>query len=108
MVIIKTKCSTCGEVDLRPSDIDLILDREDPNGSSFTFRCPACRSRVRCPANTHIIDVLVSAGVRAVGRWLEPLPSAAEHAPAFQADDLLDFHLLLDRPDWFDRLLAIA
>jgi hypothetical protein len=108
MVTIRTTCSTCGEVDVRPSDIDLVVRRGKPMPSTYAFRCPLCRSRREYPASAHVIDMLLSAGVQPPATRPESLPPAAWHAPAFRPDDLLDFHLLLERPDWFELLLAVG
>ena len=93
---------------MRPSDINLVVRRAGQMQSTYAFHCPLYRSRRENPASAHVIDVLLSAGVRGPATRPEPLPTAARHAPAFGPDDLLDFHLLLERPDWFELLLAVG
>jgi hypothetical protein len=107
MTTIKATCPTCGEVSLTPDDIQLWIDRGERN-SFYAFTCPACRSLVRKAADERVIRLLAGGGVEV--RDIVPPPHDAHRfsGPPFTYDDLLDFHALLDRDDWFDDLLALA
>ncbi len=104
MTTIKATCPRCGEITLTPPDIDLRVDGDGAQGSSYAFACPSCNGYVRKPADERIVRLLISGGVEV----LEPerdLHVRAE-GPALTYDDLLDFHTLLAGDDWFDALLA--
>jgi hypothetical protein len=108
MVTIKATCPACGEVSLGPADIELYVDRGDPDGSAYSFDCPHCRSRVRKPADGRVVRLLVSGGVQARQeerpRPLERVAGSVRTAPALTRDDLLAFHELLAVDGWFQRL----
>ena len=50
MVIIKTTCPTCGEVDLTADRVELRI-AIGGSGSSYAFDCPRCCERIRKPAD---------------------------------------------------------
>jgi hypothetical protein len=103
MARIKAHCPTCGEADLRPADIELLLDAWS---ASYTFLCPSCSTWVRKPADERVLNLLRSIGVRE--RTADPSPPVTPGAPAFTRDDLLDFHELLQTEHWFEGLVALA
>ena len=110
MTTIKATCPTCGEVSLTPMDIELRVDRDDADASFYAFTCPECVCTVRKPADDRVVRLLVSGGVAV----LDPEPprrrTLAERfeGPVLTHDDLLDFHTLLQRDDWFDDLVALV
>lgn len=107
MTTIKATCPTCGEVELTPDDIELRVCNLAP-ASYYLFDCPLCTSVVRKPADDRVIQLLISGGVRAVV-WEYPAEAGERpDGPPLTHDDLLDFHLLLDQPDWFERLAGVA
>jgi hypothetical protein len=86
---------------------------------TYRFTCPTCFDAVEKRADRKIVALLVSAGVDvASGEQAEepagslfdqdepdprgPLPSG----PAFTADDLIDFHYLLQDDRYIDDFLA--
>jgi predicted RNA-binding Zn-ribbon protein involved in translation (DUF1610 family) len=107
MTTIKATCPTCGEVGLRPGDIDLRVDDRGVDDSFYAFTCPTCLDVVRKRADDRIVRLLVSGGV-------PPKPVRDEHperprgGPRLTTDDLIDFHELLESPDWFDQLLRLS
>ena len=107
MTTIKATCPSCGEVALTPVDIDLRVDPHGVSESSYGFACPDCGDEVRKPADERIVRLLISGGVEAQAP-APPRETLAERAtgPALTPDDLIDFHRLLERDDWFDRLLS--
>lgn len=107
MTTIKATCPTCGEVELTPDDIELRVCNYAP-ASYYHFDCPSCLEDIRKPADDRVVQLLISGGVHAVV-WDYPAEAVDRpDGPPLTHDDLLDFHLLLERPDWFDRLAGVA
>ena len=111
MVIIKTTCPTCGEVDLTADKIALRI-AVNGKGSAYTFECPSCREHVRKPADSRVVQLLISGGVApevvSEGRGaagIEESPAGGDQhparatrnvAPAITYDDILEFHRELE------------
>lgn len=98
MTTIKASCPTCGEVELTPEDVSLMVCTHAPL-SYYAFDCHTCGGEVRKPADDHVVSLLVSGGVPATvwdvpGEFLEPKTGAA-----LSYDDLLDFALQLGETD---------
>ena len=110
MTTIKATCPMCGEVTLTPRDIELFVDPSGEAEATYSFECPDCGHTIRKPADDRIVRLLISGGVSPLEP--EPAQAAASEGPKrpdrapLSHDDLLDFHALLQDPDWFDRLLA--
>ena len=103
MATIKATCPACGDVRLRSRELTVRVCAETDEGT-YTFACPRCRAIVAREATPRILALLVSAGVR-TEVWHQPAELFEPHdGPPISADDLLDFHLVLERADWFDRL----
>lgn len=75
----------------------------DDDRGSYCFRCPTCELAVAKDASARIVDLLASSGVRKEVWRLPAELAEVRSGPAIDHDDLLDFHLLLGRGDWFDR-----
>ena len=104
MTTIKASCPTCGEVELTPSDVSLMVCTHAAL-SYYAFDCPHCSDEVRKPADDHVVSLLVSGGVPAQV-WDLPAEALEQHAgPALNYDDLLDFALQLGS---LDTLAAAA
>lgn len=126
MTRIRATCPACGEVDLRPDDIQLQIVRDGSgevgDGSTYRFDCPGCAIEVTKPADDRVARLLATGGVEItvarprvgledLAEFLDDLPTHPEHppcGPALTTDDLLDLHVLLARDDWFDRLRAMV
>lgn len=128
MTRIRATCPLCGEVDLKPEEIQLEIVRdatgEVGDGSNYRFPCPTCREVVTKPADERVARLLATGGVEiAVTRTavdadeLSELlddevrtlhPELPDPGPPFQADDLLDFHQLLATDGWFEQLLSLV
>ena len=103
MTTIKASCPTCGEVELTPRDVALMVCSHAPM-SYYAFDCPTCAVEVRKPADDHVVSLLVSGGV-AASVWDLPGEALELHdGPRLSYDDLLDFALQLGTTD----LLAAA
>lgn len=95
---IKASCPVCGEVELTPADLSLMVCSQ-AELSYYAFDCPDCRQQVRKPADEHVVSLLVSGGIRAT-MW--DLPAEAlevRTGPPLSYDDLLDFALQLAGED---------
>jgi hypothetical protein len=102
---IRANCPTCGDVQLTAEDLTVRVCADDERGS-YCFRCPDCQQAVAKEASRRIVDLLVSSGVR-MQVWRLPAElSEARVGPPLKPDDLLDFHLLLQREGWFEGVAA--
>lgn len=115
MTRIRATCPVCGEVDLRPGDIQLEVvadaDREVGEGSCYRFSCPSCAELVTKSADARIVRLLTGGGVAAVqcvGDATEPHPEDPPGGPALTLDDLMDLHELLASTDWFHGLESMT
>lgn len=104
--IVKSTCGSCGDVELNPGELELRICSV-PDRSVYAFTCPSCRVSIIKPAgDPRVINLLRSVGVPSVG-WAIPaeLDEVHEGEP-INGDDLIDLMLLLEQPDWMDRLSA--
>ena len=115
MTRIRASCPACGEVDLQPADVTLRLvrrhDGDVAEGSCYRFACPACLELVTKPADERIAQLLQTGGVEVETEAAHKRPLHPEFPPdgaALTPDDLIDFHLLLERDDWFERLVSLT
>jgi hypothetical protein len=104
--IVKTTCERCGDIELTPSELELRIC-STPDRSVYAFTCPSCAvSVIKSAADPRVITLLRSVGVQSVG-WVIPAEvDEPREGPAITSDDLIDLMLLLEEPDWFDRLTA--
>lgn len=115
MTRIRATCPVCGEVDLRPADIELEIVRdvlaEVGDGSCYRFACPTCAETVTKPADERIARLLTTGGVPVVEpahEEMTPHPEDPPHGPDFTLDDLINLHQLLETADWFHSLEAMT
>lgn len=127
MTRIRATCPTCGEVELTPEQVHLTIvgpGLDDVGaGSEYRFACPGCTSTVVKPADRRVAWLLAEGGVpvstvgpehgmEAVERALAELRLLRRHPEQpplmgpLTEDGVADFRALLDREDWYDRLLA--
>ncbi len=113
MTRIRATCPICGEVDLRPDDIELeivrdILD-EVAEGSCYRFSCPTCEEEITKPADERIARLLTTGGVSIrENAAAEPHPETPPGGPRLTLDDLIQLHQLLETEDWFFGLEAMT
>jgi hypothetical protein len=107
MTLIKASCPACGEVELTPADVALMVCSHAPL-SYYAFTCNGCGDEVRKPADDHIVSLLVSGGVPATV-WEVPGEALEAHEGArLSYDDLLDFALQLGETDFLAAEVARA
>ena len=98
MTLIKASCPSCGEVELTPADVSLMVCSHAPL-SYYAFTCTGCSHEVRKHADDHVVSLLVSGGVPATV-WEVPAEALEPRSgPALSYDDLLDFALGLGETD---------
>lgn len=107
MALIRATCTDCGDVELRSRDLKVRMC-QDNETATYLFRCPVCRMIEVRPAEPHVVDVLLAAGVPCV-EWHLPAELDERHGgAAITHDDVLDFHELLSTPDWFVTLATMT
>lgn len=105
MTTIRANCPHCGDVQLRVQDLTVRITSGVEHGS-YTFICPSCQRAVAKNASKRIIDLLMSTGVD-VQIYKAPAElSEIKSGPVINADDLLDFHIMLQEDTWFDQLVS--
>ncbi len=98
MTTIKASCPCCGDVDLTPPQVRLVVCSVE-DWSYYTFTCGTCRDEVRKPAAPQVVALLQSGGVR-VEPWTVPAEVLEEHhGPRIDHVDVLDFVLALQQLD---------
>lgn len=105
MTTIKTSCPVCGDVELTPEQMRLVVCSRS-EWSFYAFRCGTCTDEIRKPADDEVVTLLVSGGVVAE-QWVIPAEALEEHhGGAITYDDVLDFALSLDRIDLLASLIT--
>jgi hypothetical protein len=113
MTTIRTTCPRCGEVDMGPEAIMLSV-RDNGREGSYRFTCPSCEDDVEKRADRKIVALLVSAGVdidQPAGGTdslfdQEDEPVQRPSGPRFTADDVIEFHYLLEDDRYIEEFLA--
>jgi endogenous inhibitor of DNA gyrase (YacG/DUF329 family) len=106
MTTIKASCPTCGEVELTPADVALMVCSHAPM-SYYAFTCPTCADEVRKPADDHVVSLLVSGGVPAQVWELPAEALEPKTGAVLTYDDLLDFALELGNTDLLSAAAAV-
>lgn len=98
MTTIKASCPGCGDVELTPAQVRLVVCTVK-SWSYYSFTCTKCQEEVRKPAGRDVVALLISGGVVAEP-WTIPAEALEEHAgPALTYDDVLDFALWINSAD---------
>jgi predicted RNA-binding Zn-ribbon protein involved in translation (DUF1610 family) len=103
MTRIRTRCPSCGEVELGADEVALHLRADDPDSAFYDFVCPSCTTRVRKPADDHVAQMLIGGGVDVVLDRAHPEDPG--DGPILTTDDLLDLILALRSDDFLDELV---
>lgn len=103
MPIIRASCLECGDVELTPRDLKVLVC-SNTGDTTYTFLCPGCGVIVSKETERQVVEVLVSAGVK-MSFWRLPTELDEERTgPPLQIDDLIDFHFELADSQWFERI----
>lgn len=106
MTTIEATCPACGTVECSPEDFSLHVCSYAPS-SYYVFTCPLCDQAVRKMASDRATELLIAEGVRAQ-HWELPAELMETHdGPPLTMDDVLDFHLLMERADWFAAIVNV-
>jgi hypothetical protein len=117
MTTIRTTCPRCGEVDMGPEANSLAV-RSNGREGSYRFTCPSCEDDVEKRADRKIVALLVSAGVDIAHSEMdagfapalfddeEDVEQREPPAPRFTADDLIEFHYLLEDESYIRDFFA--
>ncbi|SDQ40173.1 hypothetical protein [Quadrisphaera sp. DSM 44207] len=98
MTTIKASCPTCGDVELTPPQVRLVVCTVQA-WSFYAFACPACTDEVRKHASEEVVRLLTTGGVPAE-TWVVPAEVLEEKlGPVVGWDEVLDFALWLERTD---------
>ena len=79
----------------------VVNERAEP---FIQFPCPACGEYVACPLDERSALKLIALGVRGTAMRAPAEVAEVHEGPPLDADELLDFHLFLGRPDWLGEL----
>ncbi len=95
MTIIKASCSTCGDVELSPNDVRLVVSTV-ADRSFYAFTCPLCAERVRKDASREVVRLLTAGGLKP--EHIVVPAEALEERPSTPLtwDDALDFSSWID------------
>lgn len=113
MARVRVRCAECGPIVLPSDRIDLVVGLGRPielGSAHYGFECTRCGSYFQRPVDAGTAAKLILAGVVA-RESPEPAPAMVPHpesppgGPTFNHDDLLDLHLLLDDPRWWQELI---
>ncbi|HEV7525924.1 MAG TPA: hypothetical protein VGP92_13220 [Acidimicrobiia bacterium] len=104
---VRVQCDDCGAVRVAWSELRLRMCA-DTGEWSYCFRCPGCGLATnQATLDFAAIDLLLAMGTP-TQTWQLPdeLTGPRVLAAPLTLDDLLDFHLLLEEPDWFASLAS--
>src|SRR6476659_8140824 len=105
MTTIKASCPCCGDVELTPAQVRLVVCTV-ADWSYYAFTCGTCQDEVRKPAGADVVSLLQTGGVP-VERWTVPAEALEEHqGPAVSYDAVLDFALQMQQAD--DLMAALT
>lgn len=106
MTTIKASCPCCGDVDLTPQQVRLVLCTL-AQWSYYAFTCGTCTEEIRKPAGADVVSLLRTGGVR-IERWTIPAEALEPHdGPVITYDDVLDFALWLNQGDPMAALVSV-
>ena len=104
MTWIEANCPTCGTVEITPDDMELALCTNHSPASYYSFICPVCADEIQKHAEERVVELLIAEGV-APAYWTLPAEMLEDrNGPPLTIDELLDFHLALEQPGWFEAL----
>jgi hypothetical protein len=105
MTTIKATCPSCGDVDLKPKEIHVVL-APAAGWATYQFVCPSCEDEITKSADDEVVTLLRGAGVT-VERVHVPAEALELHFGApIGHDDLIDFGLRLRSTDRLVEILA--
>lgn len=107
MPTISTRCPSCRQDIVFQADDCALLGDADGKPVAYAFVCSHCGEPVVRRADQRAVAMLVAAGASCRGATEQVVavhPEQPASGPPLTADDLLDFHLLLEGACWFEQL----
>jgi hypothetical protein len=102
---VRVTCPECGIVRVRADRV--VLRRcVDDELWSYRARCSSCEVTFIGSTPASLALPAVAAGV-GLELWSLPRPSARATGSALRSLDVLELHLALLEPDWFDRMASV-
>ncbi len=105
MTTIKATCPSCGDVDLKPRDITVVV-APAAGWATYQFNCPSCEEPITKPADEEVVTLLRGAGVRVEKLHIPAEALELHFGPPLVQDDLIDFGLRLSGTDRLVEVLA--
>ena len=102
---VRVTCPACGIVRVRTDRVVLRRCVDDQTWS-YRARCSSCEVMFVDSTPASLALPAVAAGVE-LELWSLPRLSARASGPSLQAIDLLELHLALREPDWFDQMTSV-
>ncbi len=107
MATVRATCAECGDIETRSANVKVRVCVDDDRGS-YVLRCPRCTMAVAKVADSRVVQLLVAAG-SPLTMWRLPAELTEAHVgPPLTHDDLLAFHQLLERDDWFALVASLT
>jgi hypothetical protein len=104
---VKINCPDCGIVRVRTGDVT-VRHCWDDQSWSYRTRCPECEVVFVRSTSETLADVVLDRGAE-LETWTLPAElQERPDGPPLQLADLLELHLALIEPDWFDDLASIT
>jgi hypothetical protein len=105
MTTIKATCPTCGDVDLKPRDITVVV-APAAGWANYQFSCPTCQESITKVADDEVVTLLRGAGVRVEKLQIPAEALELRLGPPLADDDLIDFGLRLSESDLLVEIMA--
>jgi hypothetical protein len=114
MSIVQITCPECSTRAVVPITAVLLVaapETDDEHRAVAVWICQGCQSLVGQPVDWVDFARLAAAGAQLIAEetdLLPPHPESPAPGPTWAYDDVLDLHLLLNRPDWFIELERVT
>lgn len=105
MTTIKATCPTCGDVDLKPRDIHVVV-APAAGWATYAFTCPTCEDQITKSADDEVVTLLRGAGVTVERVHIPAEALELHYGPPIGPDDLIDFGLMLRDSDALVEVLS--
>ncbi len=107
MSSVQASCPTCGDIELRPVELSLVIYQNARDDSHYSFRCSSCDQIVRKRAGAAVIRLLIMAGVSPRVSTQPAEATEPKRGPVLRPDDLVDFWVLMNRVDTLSALCEV-
>lgn len=94
MTTIRTSCPECGEVELFPEQIELVVFPDGEDSDFYTFVCPIEGHRKYKFADVRVVSLLKKGGIKPVERRAHP-EQFDPNSPPLNSEDRREFSELL-------------